>query len=90
LQRVYQRDPEAIERWRRVSYPAIARQARTAGGEVFFRDEAGFRADAVHDGRAIRPSAAEDDAASLEAGTPGGRWTSGGQSDVRGSRPREP
>ena len=26
LQRAYQRDPEAIERWQRVSYPAIARQ----------------------------------------------------------------
>jgi len=48
LQRAYQRDPEAIERWQRVSYPAIARQARTEGGEVFFWDESGFRADAVH------------------------------------------
>jgi len=48
LQRAYQRDPEAIERWRRETYPAIARQARAAGGEVFFWDEAGFRADAVH------------------------------------------
>ena len=48
LQRAYQRDPEAIERWQRVIYPAIARQARTEGGEVFFWDESGFRADAVH------------------------------------------
>src|ERR1700719_2192135 len=48
LQRAYQRDPEAIERWQRVSYPAIARQARMEGGEVFFWDESGFRADAVH------------------------------------------
>jgi hypothetical protein len=48
LQRAYQRDPEAIEHWQRVSYPAIARQARTEGGEVFFWDESGFRADAVH------------------------------------------
>jgi hypothetical protein len=48
LQRAYQRDPETIERWRCVSYPAIARQARTAGGEVFFWDESGSRADAVH------------------------------------------
>ena len=47
LQRAYQRDPEAIERWQRVIYPAIARQARTEGGEVFFWDESGFRADAV-------------------------------------------
>jgi transposase len=48
LQRAYQRDPEAIERWQRVSYPAIARQAGMEGGEVFFWDESGFRADAVH------------------------------------------
>ena len=47
LQRAYQRDPEAIERWRRTTYPAIARQARADGGEVFFWDESGFRADAV-------------------------------------------
>ena len=48
LQRAYQRNPEAIERWRRVSYPAVARRARTEGGEMFFWDESGFRADAVH------------------------------------------
>ena len=48
LQRAYQRDPEAIERWQRVSYPAIARQARAEGSEVFLWDELGFRADAVH------------------------------------------
>ena len=48
LQLAYQRDPEAIEQWRRETYPAIARQARAEGGEVFFWDESGFRADAVH------------------------------------------
>jgi len=48
LQRAYQRDPEAIERWRRETFPAIAREAKAAGGEVFFWDESGFRADAVH------------------------------------------
>ena len=48
LQRAYQRDPEAIQRWRREIYPAIARQAKADGGEVFFWDESGFRADAVH------------------------------------------
>jgi transposase len=48
LQRAYQRDPEAIERWRRATYPAIAQQAKAEGGEVFFWDESGFRADAVH------------------------------------------
>jgi transposase len=48
LQRAYQRDPEAIERWQRETFPAIARQAKVSGGEVYFWDESGFRADAVH------------------------------------------
>lgn len=48
LQRAYQRDPEAIEKWQRETFPAIARAAKAAGGEVFFWDESGFRADTVH------------------------------------------
>lgn len=48
LQRAYQRDPEAIEAWRHERYPAIARQAKASGGEVYFWDESGFRADSVH------------------------------------------
>src|ERR1700744_25589 len=48
LQRAYQRDPAAIERWQRETFPAIARQAKASGGEVYFWDESGFRADAVH------------------------------------------
>ena len=31
LQRAYQRDPEAIERWRRETYPSIAQQAKGPG-----------------------------------------------------------
>jgi len=48
LQRAYQRDPEAIEKWRRERFPAITRQAKAVGGEVYFWDESGFRADTVH------------------------------------------
>jgi len=48
LQRAYQRDPEAIEKWRREIFLSIARKAREDGGEVYFWDESGFRADAVH------------------------------------------
>jgi len=48
LQRAYQRDPEAIGTWRRERFPDIARQAKASGGEIFFWDESGFRADAVH------------------------------------------
>ena len=48
LQRAYQRDPEAIEAWQRERYPAIARRAKASGGEVYFWDKSGFRADSVH------------------------------------------
>ena len=48
LQRAYQRDPEAVERWQRETYPAIARQAKAQGADIFFWDESGFRADTVH------------------------------------------
>jgi transposase len=48
LQRAYQRDPQAIEAWQREIFPEIARQAKAQGGEVYFWDESGFRADAVH------------------------------------------
>jgi len=48
LQRAYQRDPQAIEKWQRETYPSIARHAKAHGAEVFFWDESGFRADTVH------------------------------------------
>lgn len=48
LQRAYQRDPEAIERWQRETYPAIARRAKAQKAEIYFWDESGFRADTVH------------------------------------------
>ena len=48
LQRAYQRDPQAIERWRRETYPSIAAAARQSGADVYFWDESGFRADTVH------------------------------------------
>lgn len=48
LQRAYQRDPQAIEQWQRQTYPTIARQAKAQGADIFFWDESGFRADAVH------------------------------------------
>jgi transposase len=48
LQRAYQRDPQAVEKWQRETYPSIARDAKAQGAEVFFWDESGFRADTVH------------------------------------------
>lgn len=48
LQRAYQRDPQAIERWQKEVFPKIAKQARLDGADIYFWDESGFRADAVH------------------------------------------
>jgi transposase len=48
LQRAYQRDPQAIERWQRETYPGIAAVARQSDADVYFWDESGFRADTVH------------------------------------------
>jgi transposase len=48
LQRAYQRNPEAIERWKRETYPAITQEARETQADIYFWDESGFRADAVH------------------------------------------
>lgn len=48
MQRACQRDPAAIEKWQRHTFPAISRQAKAEGAEVFFLDKVGFRADTVH------------------------------------------
>jgi transposase len=48
LQRAYQRDPQAIDRWQSETFPEIAQQARQDNADVYFWDESGFRADAVH------------------------------------------
>lgn len=50
LWRAYQRDPAAAEKWLREEFPAIQAQARKAGAQVWFGDEAGVRSDA-HSGR---------------------------------------
>src|SRR5262245_64117839 len=46
LMRAYERDPAAIEAWKRDTYPSIAAAAKRAGAEIYFWDESGFRADA--------------------------------------------
>jgi transposase len=47
LMRAYERDPAAIEAWKRDTYPSIAAEAKRVGAEIYFWDESGFRADAV-------------------------------------------
>jgi transposase len=54
LWRAYQRDPEAVDRWLKEQYPAIAAAAKRAKGEVWFADEAGVRSDA-HSGTTWAP-----------------------------------
>ena len=44
----YQRDPQAIERWQRETYPGIALAARHSSAEIYLRDASGFQVDAVH------------------------------------------
>jgi transposase len=48
LTRAYERDPAAIEAWKRTIYPRLAARAKNQGAEIYFWDESGFRADAVH------------------------------------------
>src|SRR5215470_14847215 len=47
LMRAYERDPAAIEAWKRKTYPSIAAAAKREKAEIYFWDESGFRADAV-------------------------------------------
>src|SRR3982751_2812303 len=56
MYRAAQRDPAAVARWKAVEYPQIAAEAKTAGGTVFFVDEAGVRSD-YHAGTTWAPVA---------------------------------
>ena len=45
LRRAYERDPVAIELWRKDNYPKLRKRAKTVGAKIFFLDEAGFQSD---------------------------------------------
>jgi transposase len=47
LKRAYERDPAAIEAWKREAYPSLVKKAKKRGAEICFWDESGFRADVV-------------------------------------------
>ena len=47
LRRAYERDPAAIKRWTRQSYPKLRARAKRRGAKIFFLDEAGVRSDQV-------------------------------------------
>lgn len=45
LWRAYQQDPERVRKWVQEEYPAIAREAKQLGAEIWFGDESGLRSD---------------------------------------------
>jgi transposase len=45
LRRAYERDPQAVDQWRRERYPELKRRAKRLGAKIFFLDEAGFQSD---------------------------------------------
>ena len=45
LRRAYERDPQAVEQWRKETYPKLRRRAKRVGAMIFFLDEAGFQSD---------------------------------------------
>ena len=45
LRRAYERDPLAVENWRRETYPKLKKRAKKLGAVIFFLDEAGFQSD---------------------------------------------
>jgi transposase len=45
LRRAYERDPEAVEKWKQVDYPKLRNRAKRRGADLFFLDEAGIRSD---------------------------------------------
>ena len=47
LRRAYERDPAAIARWTKETYPALRARAKRCGAKIFFLDEAGIRSDQV-------------------------------------------
>lgn len=54
LRRAYQRNPEAVERWKNEEFPAIRKEAKKAGAEIFFGDESNVRSD-YHSGTTWAP-----------------------------------
>ena len=45
LRRAYERDPVAVERWQKQTYPKLKQRAKKLGAMIFFLDEAGFQSD---------------------------------------------
>lgn len=54
LNKAYEQDPAAVQRWLDEEYPSIARRTADEGGEIYWGDETGFRSDDVR-GRSYAP-----------------------------------
>lgn len=54
LHRAYQQDPEAFEHWKKLIFTEIKRRAKKLGATIYFKDEAGIRAD-FHAGTSWAP-----------------------------------
>jgi transposase len=50
LYRAYQRDPEAVKKWKEETFPEIQKRAKKEGAVIFFQDESGVRSD-FHSGK---------------------------------------
>ena len=46
LKRAYEQDPNAVQQWIDVEYPALVERAATVGAEIAWGDESGLRSDA--------------------------------------------
>lgn len=54
LYQAWQQDPELVKKWETEAYPAIKEEAKTAGANIYFADEAGIRSD-YHTGTTWAP-----------------------------------
>ncbi len=48
LKRAYERNPKAVEKWLKVTYPKIQSQSKAEGAEIYWGDETGIRNDCQH------------------------------------------
>lgn len=54
LRRAYQQDEVAVKRWKQVEFPAIQKEAKKQGSQIYFGDEASVRSD-YHSGTTWAP-----------------------------------
>jgi len=55
LRRAYQQKADAVDEWKRETYPQIRREAKAAGADIYFCDESSIRSD-YHSGTTWAPS----------------------------------